>query len=152
MAIKDLLVAYQGDEGSQKALTFALQMADKYQAGVSGAHVHAPQRYESDVRRWIGDDVFKTMRQAEAEGLTLTKSDGTPYKFFEPVLIDPKEPLGDALDGQPRVAVVTQRPKGRMEDLLARVRGVVEGLVAAWHSHPCRRLPDRDGPSHRRRP
>lgn len=71
MAIKDLLVAYQGDEGSKKALVFALQMAKKYDATVTGAHVHASdQFYGSQVTRWIPQDVMEVMRKAELEAVT----------------------------------------------------------------------------------
>ena len=67
--IKDLLVAYQGDEGSQNALRFALQMARKYDATVTGAYVYAPEQYESQIRHWIGDDFLKTMRQVQLEAV-----------------------------------------------------------------------------------
>lgn len=121
MAIKDLLVAYQGDEGSQKALTFALQMADKYQAGVSGAHVHAPQRYESDVRRWIGDDVFKTMRQAEAE--VVKKIEAT---FHEQISNADSKAKAEwiRLEGQPSVLLARL---SRYFDIL--VTGQFEGAI-----------------------
>lgn len=68
--IKDLLVAYQGDEGSQNALRFALQMARKYDATVTGAYVYAPEQYESQIRHWIGDDFLKTMRQVQLEAVS----------------------------------------------------------------------------------
>lgn len=80
MAIKDLLVAYQGDEGSQKALAFALQMARKYQAGVTGAYVHAPEQYESQIRHWIGEDFLETMRNAQKEAVS-----GIEASFHEAV-------------------------------------------------------------------
>lgn len=67
--IKDLLVAYQGDEGSQNALRFALQMAQKYDATITGAYVYAPEQYESQIRHWIGDDFLKTMRQVQLEAV-----------------------------------------------------------------------------------
>src|SRR5690625_2842195 len=69
MAIKDLLIAYQGDEGSQNALRLALQMAQKYGATVTGAYVYAPEQYESQIRHWIGDDFLKTMRRVQLEAV-----------------------------------------------------------------------------------
>lgn len=80
MAIKDLLVAYQGDEGAQNALAFALQMARKYEAGVTGAYVYAPEQYESQIRHWIGEDFLKTMRQAQQEAV-----DGIAASFHQAV-------------------------------------------------------------------
>ncbi|MDF2096729.1 universal stress protein [Aquibaculum arenosum] len=69
MAIKDLLVAYQGDEDSKHALRFALQMAKKYGASVTGAYVFAPEQYESQIRHWIGADFLKQMRQVQLEAV-----------------------------------------------------------------------------------
>lgn len=80
MAIKDLLVAYQGDEGSKKALSFALQMARKYGASVTGAYVHAPEQYESQIRHWIGEDFLKTMRKVQLDAVA-----GIEASFHEAV-------------------------------------------------------------------
>jgi nucleotide-binding universal stress UspA family protein len=75
VAIKDLLVAYQGDKGSRTALEFALQMAKKYGAAVTGAHVHVHEQYASQVRTWIPEDVLERVRQAEQEAVaTIEKS------------------------------------------------------------------------------
>lgn len=67
MAIKDLLVAYNGNKDSQKALDFALQMAGKYDAKVSGINVYAHQKYDPQVRHWIPADVLKRVEEAETE-------------------------------------------------------------------------------------
>jgi len=67
VAIKDLLVAYQGDEGSQTAAKFALQMAKKYGATLTGAHVHVPEQYASQVRAWIPQDVLDRVHEAELD-------------------------------------------------------------------------------------
>ena len=67
MAIKDLLVAYQGDKGSKTALEFALRMANKYGATVTGAHIHVPEQYASQVRAWIPEDVLERVRAAEQD-------------------------------------------------------------------------------------
>jgi nucleotide-binding universal stress UspA family protein len=67
VAIKDLLVAYQGDKGSKTALEFALRMANKYGATVTGAHIHVTEQYASQVRAWIPEDVLERVRAAEQD-------------------------------------------------------------------------------------
>jgi len=67
MAIKDLLVAYDGNEASQRALEFALQMGGKYQATVTGLTVTRPDPYESHLRKWIPDNVKESMVTARLE-------------------------------------------------------------------------------------
>lgn len=121
MAIKDLLVAYQGDEGSQTALDFALQMARKYEAAVTAAHVEAPQRYESDVRRWIGDDFFETMRQAERDAVKKIES-----VFREQTTAAEGVPATDwiALEGAPSLLLARL---SRYFDIL--VTGQFEGAI-----------------------
>ncbi|MFN3869524.1 MAG: universal stress protein, partial [Hyphomicrobiaceae bacterium] len=47
MAIKDLLVAYDGNEASQRALEFAAQMSAKYGAALTGLSVSKPEPFES---------------------------------------------------------------------------------------------------------
>lgn len=67
MAIKDLLVAFNDDEGARKALSFGLQMARKYDAVLTGLYAYQPQSYGGSVKRWIPEDVFENMQSAEAE-------------------------------------------------------------------------------------
>ena len=67
MAIKDLLVAYDGNDASEKTLEFALLMAKKYDATVTGLKVNSPPKIDSHVRRWISDDMLKGMAEAQAE-------------------------------------------------------------------------------------
>ena len=67
MAIKDLLVAYDGNDGSQKAARFAVQMANKYGAKITGIHVYQPEKYESHIKRWIPESVLKGVRDAEKD-------------------------------------------------------------------------------------
>lgn len=52
--------------------------------------------FQEDIDRFLVAN--RLVQQAESEGLTLTKSDGTPYKYIKPVLIDPERPLGDSVD------------------------------------------------------
>ena len=67
MAIKDLLVAYDGNDSSNAAVRFAVQMAAKYKASITGMHVYRPEKYESHIRRWIPEEVMKNLREAEAD-------------------------------------------------------------------------------------
>ncbi|MDZ7692513.1 MAG: patatin-like phospholipase family protein [Balneolaceae bacterium] len=52
--------------------------------------------FEEDLDRFL--TINRLVQQAEAEDLTLTKTDGTFYKYIEPLMIDPEEQLGDPLD------------------------------------------------------
>lgn len=65
MAIKDLLVAYDGNDASEKAVQLAVQMSRKYDAAVTGVHIFRTETYESHIRRWIPDDVLERMKDAE---------------------------------------------------------------------------------------
>ena len=65
MAIKDLLVAYDGNDASQKAVQLAVQMSLKYDAAITGVHIFRTETYESHIRRWIPDDVLERMKDAE---------------------------------------------------------------------------------------
>lgn len=67
MAIKDLLVAFNDDPGARNALTYGLQMAKKYGAALTGMYSYQPQSYGGSVSRWIPDDVFENMAEAEAD-------------------------------------------------------------------------------------
>ena len=42
--------------------------------------------------------INQNVKQAQAQGITLYNEKGKPFKFYEHWLIDPGEPLGDALD------------------------------------------------------
>lgn len=77
MAIKDLLVAYDGNEASQHALEFAVLMGRKYQAAVTGMTVSKPEPFESHLRRWIPDNVKESMHTARLEA---TKSIETRFR------------------------------------------------------------------------
>ena len=67
MAIKDLLVAYDGNDGSRNALRFAVMMAQKYDAAITGVHIFRLQTYESHIRRWTPEDVLERMKESELE-------------------------------------------------------------------------------------
>jgi len=73
MAIKDLLVAYDGNEASEKALEFALKMASKYGAMVTGIKVNSPPKFDSHVRRWMSEDILQGLREAQQEASAAIK-------------------------------------------------------------------------------
>ncbi|MBU2583102.1 MAG: universal stress protein [Alphaproteobacteria bacterium] len=74
MAIKDLLVAYDGNEASEKALEFALKMGAKYGAVVTGMKVNTPPKFDSHVRRWMPEDVLKNLAEAQNEASAEVKT------------------------------------------------------------------------------
>ena len=67
MAIKDLLVAFDGNESSERAVQFAVQMANKYGASITGMYIYHEVKYESHVRRWIPEDVVRNLQETELE-------------------------------------------------------------------------------------
>ncbi len=69
MAIKDLLVAYDGNEASQRALEFAVQMSRKYGAVLTGISVSKPEPFESHLRKWIPDNVKESMVAARLDAI-----------------------------------------------------------------------------------
>lgn len=73
MAIKDLLVAYDGNEASEKALEFALKMGTKYGAMVTGLKVNSPQKFDSHIKRWIPQDALEGMNKAMEEASAAIK-------------------------------------------------------------------------------
>lgn len=74
MAIKDLALAYDGSPAAHSALEFAVQMARKYDADLTGVHVYLPGKIQQDFSRWIAQDVLENIeaaaknRVAEIEG------------------------------------------------------------------------------------
>ena len=69
MAIKDLLVAFDGSESSIGTLKYAVQMAKKYSAALTGIYVHLPFGMEEGVGRWVSQDVLASLRGAHEDRL-----------------------------------------------------------------------------------
>ena len=67
MAIKDLLIAFDGNDNAMKAVQFGARVAEKYGASVTGIHVYKPKEYESQYRRWIPESVLENIQSAELE-------------------------------------------------------------------------------------
>ena len=64
MAIKDLALAYDGSPAAHSALEFAVQMAKKYGAEITGVHVHSPAKISADFKRWISQDVLENIEES----------------------------------------------------------------------------------------
>jgi len=77
MAIKDLLVAYDGRDASERALEMALQMAKKYDAVLTGLNVTQAERFDGHVRRWISKETTEALTQAR---LDATSEIGEKFK------------------------------------------------------------------------
>jgi NTE family protein len=73
--------------------------------------------FKEDIDRFL--TVNRLVRQAESKNLSLTKSDGSSYKYIEPILIDPAEPLGDALDfDNKRIQNLIAQGRERAQEIL----------------------------------
>ncbi len=74
--------------------------------------------FHEDIDRFL--TINKLVKQAEAKGITLTKSDGSSYQYIEPILITPKEPLGDALNfNNQHVKNMMEKGKRRAEEVIS---------------------------------
>jgi nucleotide-binding universal stress UspA family protein len=69
MAIKDLAVAFNGSGNSKAALAFAIQMCRKYDAALTGLHVHLPLTLEPQLQRWTPKKVLESLKTAGEEGV-----------------------------------------------------------------------------------
>ncbi len=69
MAIKNLLVAYNGSESSDAALDAALFMRDKYDAHLTGLLAHNPSAKNQAASSWIPEDVRATIKAAQAQAV-----------------------------------------------------------------------------------
>ncbi len=71
MAIKNILVAYNGTESSDAAAHTAMQMHQKYDCHVTGLLVHAGQREQLSAHSWVPVNVRSTIaakvKEVEAE-------------------------------------------------------------------------------------
>ncbi len=74
MAIKDLIVAFDGNEASRKAVLLALQMCRKYDAGLTGIYIQRTDGFESHVRRWIAEDVLQQLERSGQEAASAVKA------------------------------------------------------------------------------
>lgn len=64
MAIKDLALAYDGSPAAHSALEFAVQMAKKYGAEVTGIYAYSPAKISADFKRWVAQDVLENIEES----------------------------------------------------------------------------------------
>ncbi len=67
MAIKNLLIAYNGSESSKAALEFALFVRDKYDAHLTGFLAHNFAPINQIVSSWIPEDVQSSIKEAQIQ-------------------------------------------------------------------------------------
>ena len=67
MAIKNLLIAYNGTQSSDAALDLALHMRDKYDAHLTGLLAHIPGAINQASVAWIPQDVQDMVTQAQIQ-------------------------------------------------------------------------------------
>lgn len=69
MAIKDLAVAYNASSNAKAALSFAIQMCKKYDAALTGLHVHTPMALDQQVKKWTPKNVLESLEKAGQESI-----------------------------------------------------------------------------------
>ncbi|TDI57323.1 MAG: universal stress protein [Alphaproteobacteria bacterium] len=69
MAIKDLALAFNASDNSRAALKLAVQMCRKYEAALTGIYAHFPVRFETQVERWITDEMKASLGKADADAV-----------------------------------------------------------------------------------
>lgn len=67
MAIKNLLIAYNGTESSDAALDLALHMRDKYDAHLTGLLAHIPGAINQASAAWIPKDIQDKVTEAQIQ-------------------------------------------------------------------------------------
>ena len=67
MAIKNLLIAYNGTESSNAALDFALHMRDKYDAHLTGILAQFPAAINKAATAWIPKNVQEMVGEAQSQ-------------------------------------------------------------------------------------
>ncbi len=98
------------------------QVRDILEIAFRSIDIMLDEIFHEDIDRFLVAN--RLVKQAEAEGLTLKKSDGSPYHYIEPIIIAPEEPLGDALDFD------NQRIRKLMEKGRSRAREILESRIA----------------------
>ena len=93
---------------------------DILQIAFRAINIMLDEIFNEDIDRFFS--INRLVKQAEQEGVTLEKSDGTPYSYVKPILIDPKESLGDGLD------FANDRARELIETGRNRAREVLENL------------------------
>lgn len=103
MSVKNILVAYNGNDAADAALRYAASMASKYDAHVTGLLAHSAAEHYASANRWIPSDARKIIEKSHTEGLDRIES-----RFRE---LAPTLNLGDRIHWL--------REKGRVDAVVA---------------------------------
>lgn len=77
--------------------------------------------FNEDIDRFLC--INRLVEQAEKQGLILRKSNGDPYKYIEPIIIDPQESLGKAIDfDNKRLNNLLELGRNRAKEVLSEKR------------------------------
>ncbi|HKK46765.1 MAG TPA: patatin-like phospholipase family protein [Balneolaceae bacterium] len=100
----------------------AKELRDILDIAFRSINIMLDEIFHGDIDRFLA--INRLAKQAEAENLTLTKSDGMPYKYIKPIIIDPKASLGDGLDfSNQRVREMLDLGRKRAREVLDKVEG-----------------------------
>ena len=72
------------------------EVRDIIQIAFQAITIMLDEIFEEDIDRFLS--INSLVEQAEEEGLILKKSNGSPYKYIDPIIIAPQESLGSAVD------------------------------------------------------
>lgn len=123
MAIKNLLVAYNGDVASDTALHLALQMANKYDAHLTGIAAHGASNVTKNIPNWLSS----TMRSSIGEIMERRTSElAEKFKSFTEGEVEQSRVHWIDVKADPDKAVAFY---SRLFDLT--VLGQYENLIAA---------------------
>ncbi len=64
MAIKNVLIAYNGGPASDAALRFAVQLCEKYAAHLTGVLAHGVSNISRNIPRWLSGDMQQSIKAA----------------------------------------------------------------------------------------
>ena len=70
MALKNLMIAYNGSETADAALKNAVLMHKKYDAHLTGLLAHGEQMMSDTMKQWAPDSIQEVIREARAEAIT----------------------------------------------------------------------------------
>ena len=90
---------------------------DILQIALRSVNVMLEEIFKEDIKRFV--QINRLVGQAEKQGTTLTKPNGTAYKFIDSHIVAPRETLGDSLDfGEDIIAERYQKGKKRALEVL----------------------------------
>ncbi|MDO6459535.1 universal stress protein [Granulosicoccaceae sp. 1_MG-2023] len=78
MTLKNILVAYNGNESSDAALATALLLQSRHDAHVTGLLVHGPSAMTRNLKPWMPPDVVDTVSELEERSY-----DGIRERFYQ---------------------------------------------------------------------